>query len=449
MATVHKLPMLGNTMEEGTIVQWFKRVGDPVREGEPLLEIMSDKANIEVAAEASGVVRAILAETDATVPVHAPIAIIGTADEPIESLLDAPSEAEPPAPQSSAPTATEPDHEPAPGPAHPPASPRARKLATEKGVGLEGVAGSGPGGRILAADVAALQPPSPVRVTPLASRIAQDLGVDLAAVATGAGKVTADDVRRAAAPQAIDTPPTPRPPQADPGEPAVVETIPFKGLRKMTADVVTRSRFTAPHICLNMEVDMTEARQLHARLAPAVQESRGLKLTLTDLIIKATALALTKHPLCNAALIGDEIRIYGDRNIGVAVAAPNGLVVPVLPRTDTMTLTEISSALKGLVQRCREGRQTQADIAGGTFTITNIGMFGVDSFDPIIVPPQSCILGVCRVAQKPAVVDGELAVRWMMNLCLSIDHRVLDGVPGAQFLQTLKGLLESPLTILV
>jgi len=198
-----------------------------------------------------------------------------------------------------------------------------------------------------------------------------------------------------------------------------------------------------------MEVDMTAAKALHAQLVPSVQETHGIKLTITDLLVKAVGKALVKHPLCNAALIGDEIRLYGDRNVGVAVAAPSGLVVPVIRKADTLGLVEISSLLKGLVQRCRDGKQTQEDIAGGTFTITNIGMFGVDSFDPIIVPPQSCILGVCRVAEKPVVIDGQIVIRSMMNLSMSIDHRVLDGVPGAQFLLTLKGMLEAPLTILV
>lgn len=454
MASVFKMPMLGNTMEEGTIVQWFKKVGDPVKKGEPLLEIMSDKANFEVEADADGVLRAVLAETDATVPVHAPIAIIGAPDEPIDGLLSGDG-------GSSAPAAPEPAAAPAPSapvaaaaeaPASAPAaSPRARKLAAEKGVDLAAVTGSGPGGRILAADVAAAAASGThVRATPLAARLAEELGVKLEELAEGPARVRADDVRRAAQAAAAPQPAVqPAAPAQAPGEPAIAEIIPFRGLRKLTADTVTRSRFTAPHICLNMEVDMTAAKALHAQLVPAVQESHGVKLTITDLLVKAVARALVKHPLCNAALIGDEIRVYGDRNIGVAVAAPNGLVVPVIRKADTLSLAEISVRLKELVGRCREGKQTQDDIAGGTFTITNIGMFGVDSFDPIIVPPQSCILGVCRVADKPVVVDGQICIRSMMNLCLSIDHRVLDGVPGAQFLQTLKGLLETPLSILV
>lgn len=442
MAHVFTMPMLGNTMEEGTIVQWFKQVGDPVKKGEPLLEVMSDKANFEVESEAEGIVRAILADADANVAVHTPIAVIGTADEPIDlaavGAASAPvAEAAPqvaapaPAAASDATTAA--------------ASPRAKKLAAGKGVDVATLTGSGPGGRVIAADVEAAQVQPAVRATPLAAKIADDLGVKLDSLA-GQGKVTADDVRRVAdAAKPTASAPAPRPA----GEPAVADVIPFRGLRKMTADVVTRSRQTAPHICLNMEVDMTAAKALHAQLVPAVQEAFGLKLTITDLLIKAVAKSLAKHPLCNAALIGDEIRLYGDRNIGVAVAAPSGLVVPVIRQADTLAIPEISAQLKGLVQRCREGKQTQDDIAGGTFTITNIGMFGVDSFDPIIVPPQSCILGVCRVAEKPVVVDGQIAIRSMMNLCLSIDHRVLDGVPGAQFLQTLKGLIEAPLMILV
>jgi pyruvate dehydrogenase E2 component (dihydrolipoamide acetyltransferase) len=446
MAHVFTMPMLGNTMEEGTIVQWFKQVGDPVRKGEPLLEVMSDKANFEVESEAEGIVRAVLAEADANVAVHTPIAIIGTADEPIDVAAGGASPAPAPAieaattapvgAQASAPVAA------AQAVA---ASPRARRLAADKGVDVADVAGSGPGGRVIAADIEAASAKPQVRATPLAARVAQDLGVELDSIA-GQGKVTVEDVRRVAdAAKPAEPAPAPR----SSGEPAIAEVIPFRGHRKMTADVVTRSRQTAPHICLNMEVDMTAAKALHGQLVPSVQESFGVKLTLTDLLIKAVAKALTKHPLCNAALIGDQIRLYGDRNVGVAVAAPSGLVVPVIRQADTLSVPEISAQLKGLVQRCRDGKQTQDDIAGGTFTITNIGMFGVDSFDPIIVPPQSCILGVCRVADKPVVVDGQIAIRSMMNLCLSIDHRVLDGVPGAQFLQSLKAMLENPLMILV
>ncbi len=453
MASVFKMPMLGNTMEEGTIVQWFKKVGDPVKKGEPLLEVMSDKANFEVEAEADGIVRAVLADADATVAVHTPICIIGTADEPIDDLLSgdgasAPQQTTTPV-TASAPTA---EQASAPVVSSVAASPRAKKLAAEKGVDLATLAagGSGPGGRILAADVEAAAIAPGVRATPLATRIADDLGVRLAEVAAGPARVRAEDVLRAA--QAAQTaPPAPAPKPAPPtaGEPAVAEVIPFKGLRKLTADTVTRSRFTAPHITLNMEVDMTGAKALHAQLAQSVQETYGVKMTLTDLLVKAVGKALAKHPLCNAALIGDEIRVYADRNVGVAVAAPSGLVVPVIRQADTLSLVEISSKLRELVARCREGKQTQDDISGGTFTITNIGMFGVDSFDPIIVPPQACILGVCRVAEKPVVVDGQIVIRSMMNLSLSFDHRVLDGVPAAQFLQTLKGLLENPLTILV
>lgn len=451
MASVFKMPMLGNTMEEGTIIQWFKNVGDPVKKGEPLLEIMSDKANFEVEAEVDGILRAILAEADATVPVHAPIAIIGTADEPIDALLSGGVAAEPgveAAPQA-APAPVPVAAQPAPAAATGvPASPRARKLAAEKGIDLTAVAGSGPGGRILAADVEAAATAPAVRATPLAARIAADLGVNLAEVATGQTRVRSEDVLRAAQPAPAPVPVAKAPAPA-PGEPTIAEIIPYRGLRKLTAETVTRSRFTAPHITLNMEVDMTAAKALHAQLVPSVQETYGVKMTLTDLLVKAVAKALVKHPLCNAALIGDEIRVYADRNVGVAVAAPSGLVVPVIRNADQLGLVEISTKLKELVARCREGKQTQEDIAGGTFTITNIGMFGVDSFDPIIVPPQACILGVCRVAEKPVVVDGQIVVRSMMNLSLSFDHRVLDGAPAAQFLQTLKGLLENPLVILV
>jgi pyruvate dehydrogenase E2 component (dihydrolipoamide acetyltransferase) len=220
-------------------------------------------------------------------------------------------------------------------------------------------------------------------------------------------------------------------------------------MRKIIADNVARSRQTAPHVTLVMEVDMTEASALFRKLVPEIQRAYDTKLTYTDLLIKAAAKALDGHPLCNAALIGDEVRVYAERNIGVAVATQGGLVVPVVRHADRKTLGEISVELKAVVDRCRNGRQSQQDLSGGTFTITNLGAYGVDSFDPIIVPPQSCILGVCRIAPKAVVVNDQIAIRSIMNLCLSFDHRVLDGAPAAQFLRRLKEILEAPLLLFV
>ncbi len=460
MAELFKMPRLGQSMEEGTILQWFKREGDPVKQGDLLLEVMSDKANIEVEATAEGVLRKILSPTDSTVPVNTPIAVIGTAEEPIDALLASVSETAsvtadrpaPPAPAESGPfLASQED-------AQIKVSPRARRLADEKGVPVSALAGkgTGPGGRILEKDVIAylertsalvddaqVQTPRP-RATPLAARMAEDLGVRLEDLAMGlpGSRVTADVVRRHAESARPGMP-------AAGGPPRIAQTIPFTGLRKLIADNVARSRQTAPHVTLVSEVDMGDAARLHAGLAPEFQRSHGTKLTFTDLLVKAAARALPDHPLCNAAVMGDEIRVYGDYNVGVAVALEAGLIVPVIHHADRRSLAEVSVELKALAERCRAGRQTQEDLAGGTFTITNLGAFGIDMFDPIIVPPQSCILGVGRIAERPVVLEGRVQVRKMMNLCLSFDHRVMDGVPAARFLQRVKEVLESPYQLLL
>lgn len=458
MAQVFNMPTLGQSMEEGTVVQWFKREGDTVARGDRLVEVMSDKANFEVESEMEGVLRKILIPADGIAAVNTPIAIFGTADEPIDGLMDGAEPSNPKGAASEAPThvATHAAVNAAAGKVSGStevfASPRARRVADESGVSVAELAGRGTGveGRIVERDVlafvaerdsAATQEPR-TRVSPLAARIADDLGVDVGDLALGlpGSRITAEVVRRHAAPAA---------PTVSTEGPAVAVIIPMRGMRKIIAENVARSRQTAPHVTLVMETDMTEAVALFKKLAPEILKAYNTKLTYTDLIVKAVAKALDGHPLCNAALIGDEIRVYADRNVGVAVATDAGLVVPVVRGADGKSLGEVSVELKALVERCRTGKQSQTDLTGGTFTITNLGAFGVDSFDPIIVPPQSCILGVCRIAEKPVVVDGEVAVRSMMNLCLSFDHRVVDGAPAAQFLRRIREVLESPLLIFI
>jgi pyruvate dehydrogenase E2 component (dihydrolipoamide acetyltransferase) len=472
MAYLFKMPMLGQTMEEGTVLQWFKQEGDSIKKGEILLEIMSDKANIEVESSTEGVLRKILTPVNETVPINTPIAIIGSAEEPIEALLagagSAPAMAAPeptvtasPAAASAAPVATA---TPTVSPSSTGGvflSPRAHRLADEHGVSTAALAGrgTGPGGRVVEKDILAYleeqktAQAGKARVTPLAAKIADEMGVNLEELALGlpGSRVRAEDVRRLAEETKAAPEPVPAGKDAAPasGEPATREVIPLRGLRKIIADNVTKSRQTAPHVTLTLEVDMTETVALFSRLQAAVQQAYQTKLTYTDLLIKASAYALTEHPLCNAALVGDEIRLYADKNIGIAVATDTGLLVPVIRQADTKPLGHISLELKALVERCRSGKQTPDDLSGGTFTITNLGVFGIDVFDPIIVPPQSCILGVCRIAEKPVVLQKEVVIRSMMNLCLSFDHRVLDGVPGARFLQRLKEILENPLTLFV
>ncbi len=455
MAELFKMPRLGQSMEEGTVLRWFKQEGDTVRTGEPLLEVMSDKANFEVESTLDGVLRKILVQADGTVPVNEAIAIIGASDEPIEDLFArgtavtaVSNVAETVHPQTVSAVA--------PGVrAHGKTaiSPRARRMADAKGIPVSALAtfGTGPDGRVLERDVVAyveraaalVDEPRPdtlkPRTTPLAARLADDLGVNLGDLSLGlpGSRVTADVVRRHAKTG------------SSAGDPAVSEVIPLRGLRKIIADNVTKSRQTAPHVTLTLEVDMTGIVAQFAQLRAEVEKRDGVKPTYTDILIKASARAIADFPLANAALVGDEIRVYKDVNVGVAVAAPSGLVVPVVRNADNKSLVEVSAEVKGLVERCRAGKQTGEDLSGGTFTITNLGAYGIDVFDPIIVSPQSCILGVGRIAEKPVVASGTVVVRAMMNLCLSFDHRVMDGAPAAQFLRRIKELLETPLLVFI
>ncbi len=453
MAEYFNLPMLGQTMEEGTITKWLKAEGDYIRRGDIIAEVMTDKANLEVDATFEGYLRKILAAEGETVPVNAPIAIISkTPDEDISSLLTAgaKSEPQPEAAQSGAPepARTAPSAETAATAAAGERlfiSPRARRLAQEKGVPLTSLAGrgSGPQGRILERDVESvwqeLMSAKP-RVTPLAEKVAAEAGVDVAAVAgTGVGgRVTKEDVLRATAPSVATS-----------AQPAVAQAVKLAGLRKLVAENVVKGFFSAPPVTLVVEVDMTDCVNLRQQLLPEVEKAYGTRLTYTDLIVKAVARALREHPMMNATLQDDQILIHTDINVGVAVAVEDGLLVPVLKNADRKTLGEISRELRELADRARAGKSTPDDLSGGTFTITNLGAYDVEIFNPVLVPGQTGILGVGRIAEKPAIREGQVVGRHLMNLCLTFDHRVLDGAPAARFLQRVKQLLESPMLLLV
>jgi pyruvate dehydrogenase E2 component (dihydrolipoamide acetyltransferase) len=260
-----------------------------------------------------------------------------------------------------------------------------------------------------------------VLASPAARRLAKELKVDLSQVkGTGPeGRVVEDDVRSFA--------------EQLSGKPRVQEIIPLVGIRKITAERLSLSARTAPHSTVIMEVDMSSAALVH----------RETRVSYNEMLVKAVASALREHRIMNATLDGDQIKVFEDVNVGVAVAAEKGLVVPVIRNTDRKSLTEIGSVLQTLVEKTRRGELTKDDVTGGTFTITNLGMFGVDVFIPIINPPETAILGVGRVVEKPVVVDGQVTVRSMVQLSLAYDHRIVDGAPAAQFLQTVKKILET------
>ena len=447
MATKFILPMLGQTMEEGTITKWLKKEGDPVEQGEPILEVMTDKVNMEVESPASGILRKIVAKEEETIPIMGLLGVIGTADEPIDDLLteesEAPAKAEAREVLSPTPSVIL-ESKPAAAPTSRVfISPRAKRLAKELGMSADALAGkgSGPGGRVIEKDVLAYaamtQELAKVRATPLAAKIAAEKRIDLREIVGSGphGKVTREDVL-----QAVTAPKLPT---------LTEKVIPFTGMRKMVADNVAKSAQTAPHVTLTAEVDMTEAVKLRTQVMGEFERKYGVRLTFTDLITKAVARAILDHPILNASLEGNQIRIHGEVNVGLAVALEEGLIVPVIHNADRKSLPEISSETKQLAEKARDGKLSGKEISGGTFTITNLGAYGIDIFNPIITPGQSAILGVCRIVDKPAVVGGQITVRSMMNLCLSFDHRVMDGAPAAQFLANVKELLEAPNQLLI
>jgi len=449
MATKFLLPMLGQTMEEGTILKWFKNEGDQVAKGEALLEVMTDKVNMEVESPETGVLRKILVAVDEVVPILAPIAIIGTADEPIEDLLDGGNGAvetaqpimETAQPVSAAAAAIVTETAVLPG-EKVLISPRARKLARENGIAIDQLAGigSGPLGRVIEKDVEAYIADSSKSATPLAARVAADKGVDLKDITgTGVrGKITRDDVLQAAAPATA--------PAASMEE---VKVIPFSGIRKLVADNVAKSAQTAPHVTLTAEIDMTEAVKVRAQIIDQFEKKYGLRVTFTHFIVKAAAMALVEHPIVNSSLQGNEIRLNNHVNMGMAVPLEGGLIVPVLHNAESKSIAQIAIEFKELINKAKTGTLAPNEISGGTFSISNLGAYGIDVFNPIITPGQSAILGVCRIVEKPAVVNGQLEIRSMMNLCLSFDHRVMDGAPAAQFLKTVRDLLESPYQLMI
>jgi pyruvate dehydrogenase E2 component (dihydrolipoamide acetyltransferase) len=365
-------------MKEGTVVQWFKKEGDSVKKGEPLVEVLSEKVTYDVEAPASGVLRKIVAAEGVDVPVAGTLGIIAEPDEPLPEIEEAPPAAPPEkieekvsAPKEIAEKIRE----------RIPASPAAKRLAREHNVDLAEVKGTGPEGRIVEADVQRyLEEKMPLL-------------------------------------------------------PRIREVIPLTGIRKTTAERVSLSARTAPHSTITMEVDMSKAVKLREEM----------EVSYTDILVKAVAQALEEHLSLNSTLEEEQIKIYEDINIGVAVATEKGLVVPVVRNANKKSLTQIASILKELVEKAREGKLEKEDVTGGTFTITNLGMYGVEVFIPIINPPEAAILGVGKVVEKPVIENKEIKIKPTTHLSLSFDHRIIDGAPAAKFLQRVKQILESQL----
>ena len=454
------MPKLGVDMQEGEIIEWKKQEGDVVNEGDILLEIMSDKTNMELEAEDSGVLLKITRQAGETVPVTEVIGYIGAEGEVVADNVASAPAAEPapkveevatveaPVVATQAPVVHE------GGKVR--ATPKARKVARELGIDLTQVPGTGAKGRVHADDVENFKGAQP-KVTPLARKIAADLGIDLASVSgTGfGGKITKEDilaisasaqVKEAAAAPVVEAKPEKVLPEG-------VEVIPMSAMRKAISKGMTHSYLTAPTFTLNYDVDMTNLMALRKQVLDPIMNKTGMKVTFTDLIGLAVVRTLMKeeHRYLNASLIDDaqNIELHKFVNLGIAVGLDDGLIVPVVHGADKMSLSEFVVASKDVIKKAQAGKLKAAEMSGSTFSITNLGMFGTKSFNPIINQPNSAILGVSATIQTPVVVDGEVVVRPIMGLCLTIDHRIVDGMNGAKFMVDLKHLIENPMELLI
>lgn len=468
------LVKVGMSMTEGMVSEWYVPDGGEVKKGELVYALETEKINLDVDAEYDGIVKHMV---DVGVNLE-PGAVVGFIFEPGEDIPDdlggveaAAAEAPPVVDAASEPgPAAEPAAAPAtPAPAqvsgssegHIKSSPAARRLAGERGIDWRQITGTGPGGRIVEADIqaagdsgvtgrpaaAGATPPGPEpKASPLARRLAAERGIDLRTISgTGpGGRIVQSDVENARSSTAAA--PAASGPPADAPKPG--ERLPVKGMRKTIASRMHHSLQESAQLTMDMEVLMDDAVKLRAGLVDE-WAGEGVKPTFTDLVIKAVAKALVAHPLMNSQFTGDEIIIMDEINVGMAVALPEGLVVPVIRNVDQLSMKQLAMESSRLATAARDGKLGLDDFAGGTFTVTALGMYGVDSFTPIINEPQSGIMGVNRIYDG-IEWDGETPVKSKkMNLSLTWDHRALDGAPAADYLRDVKTLLESPFRLLV
>jgi pyruvate dehydrogenase E2 component (dihydrolipoamide acetyltransferase) len=411
MASRIVMSKLSPTMEEGRVLKWVKQEGDPVESGDVVVEVETDKATMEVEAMGSGVLRKILVTENATVPTGTLLGIVAGQDEDISAMLEESGTAAPaadpgaPGPEPSAPAAaTAPAAAPSPAGdgGRLKASPLARRMAEDRGIRLEGLRGTGPGGRIIKRDIEA----------------AASAGVRAPAAA----------------------------PQVDYDIP--FERVELSQLRKAIARNLSQSLGPIPHFFLTREIDMAEVLKLRRQLNEALEGS-GVRIGINDIIVKTAAQALGQHPDVNVSFAGDHIRRFTRVDIGIAVAVPDGLITPVLRDAAGKGLRQISAESRELIARARDRKLTPGDYQGATFTISNLGMYGIDEFTAVINPPAATILAVGATQQKPVAVDGAVEIRPRLRVTLSCDHRAVDGAMGAEFLATFAEMLENPLRLVL
>ncbi len=443
MASKIIMPKLGMAMTEGIVAKWNKRDGEWVNKDEEIAVVMSKKITYKLKAPESGVLRIIVREKE-TRPINAILAFITATGEPIPAVEDVVPAAAAAAVTTAAPAPA------APPPAKPGfvlASPAARRLTKEKGIDLAQVKGTGPNGMVTEIDVtrfieeiAQAAVPPEVLATSAARKLAEQFGLKLAEIhGTGiGGRITEQDVLAFEA-QAKS------PAAAAPMEVAKPEArvIPFAGMRQAIAEHMVESLHSMAQLTMMMEVDVTELVKLRE------QVKAEFDVTYTDLVVKAVAKALKRHPMLNATLIGDEVHQLDSIHIGVAVALQDGLIVPVVRDADKRTVQEIGREVRRLAQGARDGSLSVDEVTGSTFTITNLGTYGIDGFTPIINSPEAAIMGVGRIVERVVVHDDQIARRKMMVLSLTIDHRLIDGATGAEFMRSLKEMIENPYRLLV
>lgn len=433
MATEVILPMLGETMNEGTIVAWLKQEGELVQPGDVLYTVESDKATLEVEAPAAGYLRRIVAPAGSTVAV---LSVVAYLTATLEEVVSPPAGqvAAAPRPAGAVPRASEAaasdrgPASPAPLPAgRLAASPRARRAARERSLDLTRLTGSGPGGRIVERDLDAA--PSGPRLTPVAARMASDLKLRLAGIAgTGpGGRITRRDLE-----------------SAEVAAPSVATLEPLSRTQRIMAERMIASFTSAPHFYLHAEVNARRLLAVRQDLLPILESGHGLRVTISDLLVLICARALVRHPQAMAQYTPDGLRPAPGIHIGVATDTPNGLVVPVIHGADQLLLPDLVRRRTELVERARAGKSLPQDFDGGVFTLSNLGASRVDSFDAILNPPQAAILAVGRITERPFAEGGAMVLTPTLKLSLAVDHRVLDGASAARFLDDVVSLLEAP-----
>jgi pyruvate dehydrogenase E2 component (dihydrolipoamide acetyltransferase) len=431
------MPKWGLTMKEGKISKWYKNEGDSVQKGEDLYEVETEKITNKVESPGSGILFQIVVPVGTKVPVGSILAVIAAPDETPERIEGIQVGEVVEGTEGTAESKTEPAEAERPTEKKTLfSSPAARRLSKELGIDLSLIKGTGPNGRIIEADVAGYHEKAPTKpkITPLAEEMARQEGLDLSTITgTGeGGKITKEDVTRA-----LET-------KIPEEEEKPVKAIPFTGMRKAIAENMYASLQNTAQLSVFTEVDVTEMVRFRDLVMEEYKKDKTVRVSFNDIIILATSRALKQFPMMNSALADDEILLHESVNMGIAVSLPEGLIVPVLRDADRKGLLQIAREARELAEKAREGTLGVDEVTGGTFTISNVSMLGMDGFTPILRPPETGILGVGRVQEKPIVRDGEITIGAMMFLSLTFDHRVLDGAPAMEFLRTVARYLQHP-----